>query len=269
MWLRRNTTIFHTLGVLQWVCLCIVAALTAADKLNPEGYPQWIRHALGLVKFVPSWLTLALIGMTAASKYGRTVIGDPKIWRVIQNLLDEYRDLVFERCDDRRLHHYRITLFEYRRIRICCRWKKGRMPWDGWLCAVARSGHTTKKVGVFLAPLNKPDEAEGVVGQIFVGDELGINLTSLPSITKDSSPEEISDYARRAFVSPAWVQSRLEFGLSIPRTLCGYPILRGGERWGVIVFDSVDEGCISIRSQKWMVSKTMMTSVLSNLLKGI
>ena len=175
------------------------------------------------------WATIPLLMVALGlMQVTRWMIGPPWVWDTIHYLLDRFRDYVFEE-ESGPLHHHRVTLFKYVRVRFCFR----RWPWSGWLVPIERSGHTTRRSRTtFLAP-DDADRAEGIAGQTWAQNRV-VPLAKLPDINENPSCDALTEYARQTFVAEAWLQKQRQHAHSF----CGIPVEVKGKLWGVIVLDS-------------------------------
>jgi hypothetical protein len=152
--------------------------------------------------------------------------------------LDEYRREFFDKqpgIDGQPRHFHRITLYRY-----AWHWCFRGLPWSGWLVPVARSGHTSRSgLPTFKAPINKPDDAEGIAGQAWVNWGT-VTLSDLPDMHENTpSDESVAEYARQAWVSEKWLRRRIgTSGRSNARSFLGIPVDVKGKKWGVLVVDS-------------------------------
>jgi hypothetical protein len=159
----------------------------------------------------------------------RHLIGDPRIWRVVSDLLNHFRDLLFPDSTSDQIHAHRVTLFRHKTWHRCAR----RWPWSGWLVPVERSGHTTRKTDIaFLAP-DDADKVEGVAGMTWSRRSV-VYVKDLPDLSHNPSDSEIEEYAERTWVSEQLVRKRKPHA----RAFLGIPVEVNNRLWGVIVVDS-------------------------------
>jgi hypothetical protein len=233
---------------MQWLCGVGLVLFAVIQPMDPNLHSTPI---LGLLvdKLQPYSrpAVVALGGGIVIFKWFAYCIGPPWIWAAIQAIFDEFRERCFVLDAKDPVHYHRVTLFQHVRawrlwkFWLCVwSWRKGHYPWSGWLVAVARSGHTTKRCeSRFLAPDNA-DHAEGVAGQAWATNDL-LLVDNLPSLDMASSDEIIAEYAQRTFVPEEWVRIRLRKSTPMPRSLCGAPVEVDGKIWGVLVLDSRSE----------------------------
>ncbi|MEQ1827175.1 MAG: hypothetical protein ABL921_14565 [Pirellula sp.] len=89
---------------------------------------------------------------------------------------------------------------------------------------------------VFLA-CDDAENAEGVAGQAFRASQTYI-IKNLPELTSESDDSDIADYAKKTYVSIAWVKKRLKANRTLARSIAAIPIEVDHKPWGVIVIDS-------------------------------
>lgn len=219
--------VYRALIFLQWTAGIILATTQAATKADPSRWQfgsdflTWLQHT--------AWATVPLLIVALGlMQVARWMIGPPWVWDTIHYLLDTFRGYVFEE-EGGPLHHHRVTLFKYVRVRFwLCRW-----PWSGWLVPVERSGHTTQKSRTaFLAP-DDADRAEGVAGQTWAQNRV-VPLDKLPDINENPPCDVLAEYARRTWIAEARLQKQRQHA----RSFCGIPVEVKGKLWGVIVLDS-------------------------------
>jgi len=161
-------------------------------------------------------------------------------FEAVKEMLEILREKAFPENSDPQ-HHHRVTLFRYRKWRICLR----KWPWSGWLVPVVRSGHTTQhRKTCFLAP-DDADKAEGIVGRtwstcgVIVVPDFAKNQAVLPNLLfEEERPHDIHPiadvYSKATYVSIDWVLKNLPGA----RSFMGIPVTVKGVPWGVIVVDS-------------------------------
>lgn len=171
---------------------------------------------------------IALLSVPALD-WARSAIGAPSIWRVIRDVLDQFRSELFNDATDDPVHEHRVTLFKYQRWHWC--WRK--WPWRGWLLPVERSGHTTQRTNIaFMAP-DEADGVEGVAGMTWARRQV-VHVKELPDLSVDFSDAAVRDYATRSWM-PEWIVRERK---PRARALVGIPVEVKGDLWGVVVVDS-------------------------------
>jgi hypothetical protein len=152
---------------------------------------------------------LAIGIFLAISEAMRKVVGPPWLWDAIHSYLDSFRDYAFPDQPGDMLHEHRVTLFKHVRWRWCLK----KWPWSGWLVPVERSGHTTRRTSaVFRAP-DEANDAEGVAGVTWASKS-AVPVPELPDLSGQPSVAEISEYAKKTFVSTEWVEAYIRRGAS-------------------------------------------------------
>jgi hypothetical protein len=230
---RGITRAHKVFGAFRNLATTLSAACGASLKADPSKISgKFGDGAATIVQFAQTWAWLAVPGLlllAAAFGWARATIGDPRIWRVVHDTLDQFREKLFQHTPDDQMHEHRVTLFQ--RVPWC--WCFRRWPWDGWLIPVERSGHTTQRSGsIFKAPDNA-DHVEGVAGMTW-SRRKPVYVPNLPDLTPSATDAEIQDYARNSWVSEEYVRKqRPRF-----RSLYGIPVEVKGQIWGVFVVDS-------------------------------
>lgn len=243
--MRAGRLIRRCYGILKWVqivvafCIVIIAASLKADP-SKVGWED-LRAVLMAVQASAWWALPVATLIAGVLSFLKSQLGPPWVWNTIQHFLDVFRGEVFEDTIGEPVHHHRVTLFR----RTGWRWARVHWPWDGWLVAVARSGHTTQNNHpVFRAP-DGADRAEGVAGQAWAQRKIVV-VRNLPKLDASSPREDFERYAHDSFVTVEWLQRHLPSA----RALCGIPVDVNGKPWGVIVLDSRDPASINMRGKK-------------------
>ena len=216
--------------------LLIVSALLKAKVPDIPFISSVIVHC----QYNAWWIIILCTFAGGLSQYLNSHIGSPGNWRIVQHILDQYREEVFgkdENTKEDAEHFHRITLFKHFKWHCALvRW-----PCSGWVVPVARSGSRTKtKIQCFLASKERPDEAEGIAGQTWARNRI-VMVSDLPDLSIDNPQEtDIIEYAKRAFVTKEWIRNRMRTnrrGLQC-RSLLGICIEVKGDPWGALVIDS-------------------------------
>ena len=236
--------VYRALSILQWIAGIVLAAIGASTKADPTRWQLVSDFLISLQQY--AWVTIPLLAVTLAlMQVARSMIGPPWIWDTVHHLLDSFQEYVFE-GESGPLHHHRVTLFKYARVRLwLCRW-----PWSGWLVPVERSGHTTRRSRTtFLAP-DDADQAEGIAGQTWTQNRVVV-VNRLPDINENPPCDVLVEYARQTWIAEAWLQKQRQ--RQHARSFCGIPVEVKGKLWGVIVLDSrspevIDENAIQFYS---------------------
>lgn len=248
--------VFLFAGWCQWCFGFIVAIFAALLKANPNEAPLLFAGAISKVHAY-AWIMIPLATLAMAlAKLVRQTIGPPRIWAAIHSLLSDFRNHVFEQHDGP-LHYHRATLFKH----VGWRWSLTSWPHAGWLKAVERSGHTTrKKVVIFKAPDNA-DDAEGVAGQTWARNGTIIRR-NLPELGDEPSDRAIGEYGEKSWVSTEWIRKNKPQA----RSLLGIPVEVKGKLWGVLVLDSRDPVGVPNEIPKHY---RLVARVLGKLLEGV
>ena len=217
----------------------IVLFVSASLKANVPDIP-FLSSVIVHCQYNAWWIIILCTFAGGLSQYLNSHIGSPGNWRIVQHILDQYREEVFgkdENTKEDAEHFHRITLFKH----FKWRWALERWPWSGWVVPVARSGSRTKtNIQCFLASKECPDDAEGVAGQTWARNR-EVKVCGLPDLSIDNPPEtDIIEYAEKAFVTDEWIRNRMRTnrrGLQC-RSLLGICIEVKGVPWGALVIDS-------------------------------
>ena len=225
--------IYRALSILQWIAGIVWVTIGASIKTDPSRWQLVSDFLIWLQQY--AWVTVpSLTVALGLMQLVRLMIGPPWIWDTVHYLLDRFQGYVFE-GESGPLHHHRVTLFRYTRVRFwLCHW-----PWSGWLVPVERSGHTTRRSRTtFLAP-DDADQAEGIAGQTWAQNRVVV-VNGLPDINENPPCDVLAEYARRTWIAEAWLQKQSQHA----RSFCGIPVEVKGKLWGVIVLDSRSPGVI-------------------------
>lgn len=230
---RALSRVHTVLGVIKWVAVFVGALYGASLKASPTDIASKFGSVAGGVIQVlqaTAWLAIPVSMLSIPLLEGaRATIGSPKTWRVVRDVLDQFRSALFSDAAEDHQHEHRVTLFRWVRWHNCFR----KWPWLGWLVPVERSGHTTQKTNIaFLAP-DDADRVEGVAGMTWSRRQVVI-VKDLPDLASDKSDAAIENYAKNSWMPPATVRARLPRS----RSLVGIPVEVRNEVWGVIVVDS-------------------------------
>lgn len=176
------------------------------------------------------WWVLPILVM-AAGALGilRKQLGSPWLWDYAKYHLDTICSNAFTVQDDDAHHFHRVTLFK----RVPWLWCLRRWPWDGWLYAVERSGHTSQNnIAYFRAP-DHADNAEGVAGITWARNR-PVHISGLPDLTDAPTEADFMLYAQKTGVDVA----RLKAKPPRSRSFYGIPLEVKGKLWGVLLLDS-------------------------------
>ncbi|MCF6153246.1 hypothetical protein [uncultured Candidatus Kuenenia sp.] len=262
--------VYSFLQKVKYISGGIVLFVSALLKANVP-YIPFISSFFDLCQHNAWWIIILFTCAGGLSQFLNNRIGSPDIWRVVQHILDQYREEVFSKDENTKEdaeHFHRITLFKH----FKWRWALVRSPWSGWVVPVARSGSRTKtKIQCFLASKEHPDDAEGVAGQTWARNRTVI-VSDLPDLNIDNPQEtDIIEYAKRAFVTKEWICNRMQTnrrGLQC-RSLFGICIEVKGIPWGVLVIDSRNPEPSRLRKSYKNAKLEAYKDILSKLLERV
>lgn len=228
---RRDGVLRGVRAVLSAGVVFCSAILQAPQSKHPiwglvvDTVHQWGWAVILAGTVVGTWLLTAWINRA----------GSPKLRRVLDEVLSQFRDNLFGSARGDHADH-RVTLFAHKHP-----WWAGALrkkwPWHGWLIPVARPGHTSQKSHTrFMAP-DEASLAEGIAGRAWAVNQGGIVVEDLPELGENPDDSLVQDYADKTHVSPEWVREHLPRS----RSLAGFPVNKpDGQRWGVLVLDSTN-----------------------------
>jgi len=257
--------VFRGIYYLQALLIAVASSLAGASQADPA----WIaEHAELFVKphhFLLQWVWLAwiLTLLIGVLEIVRRKIGSPWVWQCIHDILDAYKEKVFEDSRFDRDNHHRVTLFQHKKFTL----KWWFIPKRGWLVPVERSGWTNRKRRTWFRAPDDADKAEGIAGMIWA---MGKTLTveDLPEINKKTiimDRDAIANYAKQTWVRENWVRNRLNKGYCAERSFCGFPIENKGKPWGVLVLSSRSPEALANESIE--VFDDFVVTALSSLLE--
>lgn len=246
---------FYTCQVAEVVFTVLLVSLGAAIKVDAQSIRARSDFFADLLVGVQDWAWVLLVVfplVLLVAVGAKKLLGPPWIWRAVHSLLTEYREYVFSDIQEAAPHHHRVTLFRKR-------FDFWFLP--GWLMCVERSGHTTRKrIPIFKAPADNPDEAEGVAGTTWVENRI-IPVNDLPDLSSNFYEAQIMEYAGKSWVSEEWVRKHRP----LARSLCGIPVEVKGKPFGVIVLDSRNPDGIKVDYDKF----NLIAKSLGKLLEGV
>lgn len=262
---ERSEKIEYVLKIIKLIAASLVLCTSALLKASVPKIPL-ISSFIELCQHHAWWIIILFTCVGGLAQYFSNRIGSPENWRIVQYLLDQYREEIFNKDENTKEdaeHFHRITLFKHLKWRCAfVRW-----PWSGWVVPVARSGSTTRtKIQCFLTSKEHPDDAEGVAGQTWVRNR-EVKVCGLPDLSIDNPPEnDIIEYAKKAFVSKEWIYKRIRTnrrGLQC-RSLLGICIEAKGIPWGVLVIDSRHPEPSRLKSAKIKIYNDILSKLLEN-----
>jgi hypothetical protein len=210
----------------------MLGALQKADldkfqaTINP---PVWLAGWLASIKDNGWWILPVVSIFAGFIGLLRKMLGSPWLCTYVQPLLNIMAKSAFNVKETDGEHYHRVTLFKHVPWLWCCR----RWPWNGWLVAVERSGHTSQSgISYFRAPDNA-DQAEGIAGTTWARNKV-VTISNLPDLRASPTDADFEVYSTATFVGV----ERLRESLPGSRAFCGIPIEVKGRLWGVLVLDS-------------------------------
>lgn len=242
----------------------IIVLFTSAVLRAPALKTPLISSFIELWQHSAWWIIMLFTLVGGLAQYFSNRIGSPDNWRIVQYLLDLYREEVFNKDESTKEdaeHFHRVTLFKH----LKWRWAFVRWPWSGWVVPVARSGSTTRtKIQCFLTSKERPDDAEGVAGKTWASNR-EVKVCGLPDLSIDNPPEnDIMEYAKKAFVTKEWICNRMRTNRrGLPcRSLLGICIEAKGIPWGVLVIDSRHPEPSRLKSPKLKTYNDILSKLL-------
>lgn len=167
-------------------------------------------------------------------------IGHPWAWDTVKSLLEDLRSDVFHGQLNIDSHLDRVTLFQKKN----CRWRFGIFPVSDWLVTVERAGHMTRKRRKWFRVKDDGQVFEGVAGATWRSGRTML-VECLPELTDCPPSNVIKAYAKKSFITEAYVRQKLLKGTPFPRSLCGIMVEVNSKPWGVIVIDSQFEKLVT------------------------
>lgn len=187
------------------------------------------------------WIYLILLLTFLAGKFGARH-GSRVIWEALQRQIDSLQKEAFPLHVNAVNDLHRVTLFKKKKR---CFSKRAAKFWmhkgkSEWLVPVLRSGHTSKGTKAkFRAPDNGKD-AEGIVGLCWSSDSMQYR-ERLPNINKQSSEANKERYCQASNMPREMLNGYCIDGKDLARCILAFPIItKNANRWGVLVFDSMD-----------------------------
>ena len=240
--------------------MLLAALFGASPQANPEKVPDWIgKEFVKDLKGVAWIVTPALVAALTLLKFVRYRIGAPGLRRAVQVIVEEFRRAAFSSRGGSEDDH-RVTLYT---ARPKCWWKLPRWR-NSVLVPVARSGHLTQSSTTSWPIGDESKNCFGVAGHAWASADGEYGVADLPDINDSASDADFKEYAERTFVPEAWCRERFAKGKSFPRSMLGFQLRVGGERWGVVVLDSLEPTGIAERAKEWSRS---FARILADLLQ--
>jgi hypothetical protein len=207
----------------------VIATTLKADAASWRQTSPGLSNLLLFLQQNAFWLIPALTFLTGLAQWAKKLVGPPWVWDTVHLFMDKLAQQAFSDVAEDPKHHHRATLFKHKRFHLCLR----QWPWAGWLVAVERSGHTTRKtVTIFQAP-DDADQVEGVAGLTWACRGI-VHVTELPDLVGSPSEESLATYALKTGVTAESLKKKKWSA----RAFCGIPVEVKGRLWGVVVLDS-------------------------------
>lgn len=226
----------------------IVISFGYTASVDSSVYQNWPPTFVEVIDWcktysLPIWTTLGALTITGWFLRRR---GDPWVWDKLQILLDRFQEVAYRQFSNHIKDDHRVTLFRYKRWywkpshpRTDGRlpWTKDRLPWNGWLVPILRSGKTSQKTqAVFMVPDNG-NHAEGVAGLAWASNSV-IVADSLTAPGNSSSDNTIRNYAKRTNCPESVVRDYIAKRKPLPASIAAIPIEVNNVPWGILVLDS-------------------------------
>ena len=239
MW-KENAVVTFALKSLYLVGIVAAPVAVWFLKIEPNDYAEYPTLTADIARFVRAHggYVVAFPAVAGLSKWWLERRESKWIKKIVHDLLTAYGDQIFGSMGGA-THHHRVTLFVHKHFALkgTWPWRKGRMPWSGWLVPVVRSGHTTQKVKArFLAP-DEADRSEGIAGMTWCNQSV-VTAPTLPVLTAKSPATDIDLYGAGTGIGSDWIRDRLKRGETLPQSLRGLPVEVSQDKWGVVVLDS-------------------------------
>ncbi len=209
---------------------------------SPDGESFWT-SALAFTQEYGWWVILLGVFLGEGGLFWIESRESTMVTNALNAILKEFRDELFGDAGGQEGDH-RVTLFQHRKTCLRAIWKRGRLPWGGWLVPVARPGRSSQRShSVFRAP-DDPSGHEGIVGKAWGANRKAHEVFDLPDLSEVENPKRnplVGEYAERSSVSPRWVRRRVRKKRLLARSIIGFTVQKpDGTAWGVLVLDSKD-----------------------------
>lgn len=255
----RITAVYVWLGRAQGFCVTMGAFVAVALKADPSRVattfgPVGPFLAASLVTIQNNaWiLTPGFLLLSTLIGWARRRYGDPEIWRHLQMVVDEMREAVFGPIKGDYQHHYRVTLYRYRR------WVWTRSVRRTWLVPVLRSGHTSQNgIRTFSINPRRPGEGQGIAGRAWES-EGAIHVPGLPDIRNCTDRAKLDEYAQETNLPVKLLNTKG----TCSRSFWAVRVEAKGEPWGVLVLDSVSPTMSKKKALQFFRSRAQFLSLL-------
>jgi len=236
--LEWTTLIHRSLAILALTVSILLGAVSASTDIDISNLsPGFGKNIVQDLKDNSTWMLIVLGFSSAGIYWFSRYMGPPVVWRQVQYILDEQRDILFGSESQGKpdpVHHHRVTL--YKMVNFRWYWPFGKR---GWLIPVARCGDVTKSgIPKFKAPRVKPGEAEGVTGLSWETQKT-VSVHDLPNINRRIVAKKwLEAYAKATNTSIEWVKNRKKRGRKFPGAILATSLEIHGKVWGVLSIDS-------------------------------
>ncbi|MDX1751189.1 MAG: hypothetical protein R3271_12800 [Methylophaga sp.] len=215
------------------------ASVIGMNKLPVSN--EYYRLTLSILIDASPWIYITFL---FAFLYGKWLSrnSNPIVWKALQAQIDKLQKIAFPNHTNDVNDNHRVTLFKFTRScnnKCAKRYKKRITKNSGWLVPVIRSGHTGKETKAkFFAP-DAGIDAEGIVGMCWSSEYVQYQ-DNLPNVSSASGQRTKERYCRRSNMPIEMLDEYVKTGKKLACSILAYPVLsRAGDRWGVIVFDSM------------------------------
>lgn len=243
----------------QATCVALSAFVAAVLKASPAQVEIGFGSVGPFLAAVLVWvqerawiLTPAFLALGMVIGWAKRWYGEPEIWRELQRLVDTMKADVFGRVNGDYQHHYRVTLYRYRR------WSLRRDPRFAWLVPVVRSGHTSQNgIRVFSINPRQAGQGKGIAGRAWES-EGAIHVQKLPDIRGCKNPQVLEEYARATNMPAANIRT----DGTCSRSFWAVRVEAKGKPWGVLVIDSVTATISSKKALQFFKARAQFLSLL-------
>jgi len=230
----------------------LASALEFGGQINSVRHPTF-HFLFQIVEDASLQLYLLFLVTFIIGKFrGRK--GERVVWETLQGQIDSLQYIAFPKHSDDLNDHHRVTLFKHKkwcwkrffnRRTFNQAWQGEWKPWGGWLVPVIRSGHTGKGTStVFYAP-DEGKHSEGIAGRCWASDST-VFKEKLPRVIRSTAERNRKKYANMSYMPKWMLENYCDTGRPLARSILTYPVqTSAGNRWGVLVFDSMESSGIS------------------------
>jgi hypothetical protein len=217
----------------------IAIFLASLSKSDATVFPSFLQPAVTNIQH--GWYIPAALMLSPFVSWLRSGAESVKLDEV-HALLDEVRNGTFDKDDTKEEQDQRVTLFKYQRVAF-------RWPFFGkWLVPVERSGTMTRRTTAIFRVGDTARQCEGVAGRAWSRNR-NYQIQNLPDPSSGVA-KDVKDYAERSHVTIDKVNEYVKKKKALPRSMLGVPIEVKNEKWGVVVFDTVEPNMNVSRAEK-------------------